>query len=173
MSCETNHKETVDEARIKAFVTAGIRYGTESAEQARARYPDFLRGLENRCGPYRDPPEMKAPECEKPDPALLSAVRRFQKGDGRAFRILYENSFPRVKASLQYILRDEEAAENLAEETMYRVYENVRRLKDPEKYVGWVDRIAMDCAKARLIRIMRQEDGAEDTEKGKGEENNG
>ena len=173
MNCETNHKEAMNEARIKAFVAAGIRYGSESSERARARYPDFCLGLENRCGPYIDPPEMEDLECERPDPALLSAVRRFQKGDGRAFRILYERSCPRVKGSLQYILQDEETAQSLAEETMFRVYENVRRLKDPEKYVGWVDRIAIDCARPQLIRFMREDDSAEGAEEGKGEENNG
>ena len=91
------------------------------------------------------------------DQRLLQAVENFKSGDEAAFETVYTMSFVRVKSGLVYMLKDEALSEDLAQETMMKVYRNIADLKDPSKYTAWANTIAANLAKDHLKKSMASE----------------
>jgi len=92
-------------------------------------------------------PEMKQ---EISMTELISAIR---EGDQEAFTILYEKTSQDVYRTARAILRDEEAALDVQQDTYVFAYNHLDQLKDPEKVLPWLRAIAVNRAKS----VLRQQ----------------
>ncbi len=92
-------------------------------------------------------PEMKQ---EISMTELISAIR---EGDQEAFAILYEKTSQDVYRTARAILRDEEAALDVQQDTYVFAYNHLDQLKDPEKVLPWLRAIAVNRAKS----VLRQQ----------------
>lgn len=73
-------------------------------------------------------------------------IRRCQKGDQRAFRLLYERYAPQVYGFLLGYLRDPDLAEDMTQETFVRVWQALPRYREQGQFRAWLFRIARRLA---------------------------
>lgn len=64
-------------------------------------------------------------------------VGRAQKGDLTAFAWLAEPMYPRLHRIAFSIMGDRSAAEDATQQAMVRVWRNLPRLRDPERFESW------------------------------------
>ncbi|MEQ8821093.1 MAG: RNA polymerase sigma factor [Sumerlaeia bacterium] len=89
-------------------------------------------------------------------------VQRTRRGDRRAMEKLIELHYAGVLAEGRKILKDEDAAENLAQEVFLRAALNLETLREDQKFGGWVRTIARNLARTwkrsetRTSRLARQ-----------------
>ena len=76
-------------------------------------------------------------------------------GDPAAFAALVERSRDRVEAVVRRMLPPEEA-EDVTQEALLRAFLGMSRLRDPDRFVGWLCGIAVNLAKMRLRRLALQ-----------------
>ena len=74
-------------------------------------------------------------------------VLRAQQGDRAAFGELARTIQPRLQAVLRRVLGDDEAARDTCQETLLRAWLNIGRLRDPERLMPWVQRIALNASR--------------------------
>lgn len=84
---------------------------------------------------------------------LARLVEKAQAGDSNAFAELYVATYnQQYRYSLKY-LRDEQLAQDALQETFVQALKNIRRLKNPELFIAWLNRInfrvCYDMKKAR------------------------
>ena len=84
---------------------------------------------------------------------LAELVRSAQDGDSNAFAELYAATYrQQFRYSLKY-LRDESLAQDALQETFVRALRNIRKLKNPDLFIAWLNRInfrvCYDMKKAR------------------------
>ncbi|MEX0726147.1 MAG: sigma-70 family RNA polymerase sigma factor [Planctomycetaceae bacterium] len=90
-----------------------------------------------------------------PDVQLMLRVRQ---GDDAAFTQLVANYQDRLISVLYHLVRDQEAAEDLAQEVFLRIYRNRERYKPKARFVTWIFRIANNLASnARRNKGRRKE----------------
>ena len=81
---------------------------------------------------------------------LTNIVRRLQNGEAAAFDPLF-NEFEKTSYYVAYkMLRDEEAACDVVQDTALQVYQKISTLKEPEAFFGWVKAITANLCKRRL-----------------------
>ena len=78
---------------------------------------------------------------------LIAAIRA---GDRQAFTTLYELTSQEVYRTARAILRDEEAALDVQQDTYVFAYTHLNQLSDPEKLRPWLRSIAVNRAKSVL-----------------------
>ncbi|MBQ9959822.1 MAG: sigma-70 family RNA polymerase sigma factor, partial [Oscillospiraceae bacterium] len=85
------------------------------------------------------------------DKALLSQlIIKAKAGDEAAFGELY-SEFSRVAyATAKGMLRDEDAAMDIVQETAMAVYRNLQRIDEKGNFFGWVKTIAQNLCKNHL-----------------------
>jgi RNA polymerase sigma factor (sigma-70 family) len=76
-------------------------------------------------------------------------------GDAAAFAALAERSRERVEAVVRRMLPPDEA-EDVTQEALLRAFIGMSRLRDPDRFVGWLCGIAVNLAKMRLRRLALQ-----------------
>lgn len=79
-------------------------------------------------------------------------VERLQAGDERAFEELVEEYRERVYRVAWRILRDDEDAEDAAQEAFIKVYRNVERFERRSSIYTWLYRITVNIALNKLKR---------------------
>ena len=89
---------------------------------------------------------------ERSDAELVLAVRAQQAG---AFDELFVRWFDRVLDVASNVLRDRERGAEVAQDVFLTVWQQLDRLEDPERFGGWVLRIARNRALNRLDRDRR------------------
>jgi len=86
-------------------------------------------------------------------------IERARSGDHDAFSTLAAVSADRLHAVATLVLRDRTAAEDAVQEALVRMWQDLPRLRDPEKFRPWLQRLLMNaCAD---IWRMRRRHGAE------------
>lgn len=98
---------------------------------------------------------------------LEAAVRAYQSGNREAFDKVYEMSHRYLYVCIEHLVRDEDAAKDLLQETYLDITRNISQLRSPEDFLSWAAAIARHrcCAyfkKAdKWILTKEGEDGQE------------
>ena len=104
-------------------------------------------------------------------PTDADLVRASREGEPRAFEQLVERHFPMVYAIAYARLGQAEAAEDLAQEVFLRAHLFLHSLAFPDRFAGWLSRIARNEAitwlrarqrSSRLVRMVPLEDFMEE-----------
>src|SRR5262245_14171340 len=90
--------------------------------------------------------------------SLQDLVMRAQSGDHAAFDVLVQTSTRRLYGIALRILRDTHLAEDLVQESLIDAWRDMRALRDPGLFDGWVTRILVrNCyRRAQRERTARQ-----------------
>jgi len=76
-------------------------------------------------------------------------VARAQQGDREAFAQLLRDHHLRVYNLAAYIVGDRTEAEDVTQQAFVRAWEELPRLRDPQAFTAWVNRIARNLARDR------------------------
>ena len=79
-------------------------------------------------------------------------VVRAQHGDERAFESLTVTTYPRLFRVAQGILRDPTKAEDATQAAIVRIWQHLRRLRDPAKFEGWSYRLLVNACRDEARR---------------------
>ncbi len=82
--------------------------------------------------------------ASRPEENLEQLARRFLAGDEAAFDEIARRVTPRVYAIAARSTRSRDAAEEIVQETLVRVYERMKGLKEPGAFEGWLYRVALN-----------------------------
>ena len=93
---------------------------------------------------------------EKPNPYLadpdVGLMLEFQKGNKASFEALIRKYFPRLVNFIFRFVGNRQAAEDLAQETFFRVYRSVSKYEPRSKFQTWVFTIAKNLSLNELRR---------------------
>jgi RNA polymerase sigma-70 factor, ECF subfamily len=87
-----------------------------------------------------------------PDEGLLHEARNAPEGDLRAFEQLVLRHQSRVVANCRYITRDQNNAEDLAQEVLVKVFFGLRGFEGRSSFGGWLNRIKVNHCLDHLKR---------------------
>jgi RNA polymerase sigma-70 factor (ECF subfamily) len=76
-------------------------------------------------------------------------------GDQDAFGILAERALPRLVGTAGLILRDADAADDAAQETLVRAWRDLPGLRDPDRFDPWLHRILVRACGDQARRRQR------------------
>lgn len=79
---------------------------------------------------------MKTPET------LVNEVELLKKGDQNAFTKVYEESYKYLHTCVIHILKDEDVALDMLQDTYVEIYKNIQQLKASEDFLSWAATIA-------------------------------
>ena len=83
-------------------------------------------------------------------------VRRAARGDGEAFDRLVERHWPGLVRLARVVQASDEEAEDLAQETLAKVWTGLGGLRSPERFLPWMRRILVrDAVRATRRRRAR------------------
>ncbi|MBF0217599.1 MAG: sigma-70 family RNA polymerase sigma factor [Candidatus Omnitrophica bacterium] len=102
--------------------------------------------------------------------ADLELVERAQNGDKEAFGALFERYSGRIYSYLSRFMRDHTLAKDVTVETFILAYTNIGRYTEKGKFMGWVYRIATNCARKALSKRNRERRREVDLDKPCGED---
>jgi RNA polymerase sigma-70 factor, ECF subfamily len=87
-----------------------------------------------------------------PDENLLQEARKAPEGDLRAFEQLVLRYQSRVVANCRHITRDQNNAEDLAQEVLVKVFFGLRGFEGRSSFAGWLNRIKINHCLDHLKR---------------------
>jgi RNA polymerase sigma-70 factor (ECF subfamily) len=87
------------------------------------------------------------------DRALVEAARR---GDREAYVDLIRPRFARLFAIAQRILRDVDRAEDALQDTLVIAWRDLRSLRDPDRFDGWLGRVLVNECTNQATRERRR-----------------
>ncbi len=70
-------------------------------------------------------------------------VRSARDGDRDAYDILVTESIDRLYRTARLILRDYDSADDAVQEALVRCWRDLRRLRDPDRFEAWLNRILL------------------------------
>lgn len=73
---------------------------------------------------------------------LIEYVRKFQDGDKTAFEEVYRISYPYLYTCVIHIVKNEDTAQDMLQETYLEICRNIEQLQKPENFLGWAATIA-------------------------------
>jgi RNA polymerase sigma-70 factor (ECF subfamily) len=76
-------------------------------------------------------------------------------GDRDAFGILAERALPRLVGTAGLILRDPDAADDAAQETLVRAWRDLPGLRDPDRFDAWLHRVLVRACGDQVRRRQR------------------
>jgi RNA polymerase sigma-70 factor (ECF subfamily) len=82
--------------------------------------------------------------------ALAPLAERTRDGDSAAFRQLVEATSERLYRLAFHLMRDQDEADDVVQETFIRAWQRRGDLRDPSAVVPWLSRIARNAARDRL-----------------------
>lgn len=83
-------------------------------------------------------------------------ITRARRGDEEAFRLVFERYTRPIASFIFYIVNNEDAAEELAQETFARAYKNISSIKEETKISTWIFGIAKNVAREALRRKRKE-----------------
>ncbi|MDE7272760.1 MAG: sigma-70 family RNA polymerase sigma factor [Lachnospiraceae bacterium] len=98
---------------------------------------------------------------------LAEAVRTYQGGDQKSFNLLYELSYPYLYTCIMHVMKDEEGAADMIQETYLEISQNIRQLRNPEDFLSWASTIGNRKCYARLKKqkdVLVYSDHSEDAQ---------
>lgn len=85
-------------------------------------------------------------KIEPAESTELEQIRQAQTGNQEALSILIEAYWPGVQRYLLRMTGNQDLAADLAQETFFRVYRQLAKLKEPQLFKSWVYKIATNLA---------------------------
>ena len=82
------------------------------------------------------------------------AVARLKEGDEAVFTQLYESASRMVYFQARKILEDDEAAQDVVQDTFITVFRSIDKLRDPEALRSWIGGIAVRLAMKKRQAIL-------------------
>jgi RNA polymerase sigma-70 factor (ECF subfamily) len=82
-------------------------------------------------------------------------VEQAQGGDREAFALLARTHADSLFAVAQRVLRDVDRAEDATQQTLVIAWRQLRRLRDPDRFVAWLHRILVNQCYSELARTRR------------------
>ena len=83
-------------------------------------------------------------------------IERAQRGDHDAFVALIDPTIARLDATARMILRDRELARDAVQDSLLQAWRDVRGVRDPERFQGWLYRLTVrTCLRAASRRRRR------------------
>ncbi|MCM1297398.1 MAG: sigma-70 family RNA polymerase sigma factor [Muribaculaceae bacterium] len=73
---------------------------------------------------------------------LEAAVRAFQNGNQEQFDSVYRLSHRYLYVCISHLVRDEDTAKDMLQETYLEIVKSIRQLQDPADFLGWASVIA-------------------------------
>ena len=83
-------------------------------------------------------------------------VERAQRGDQDAFAVLVRASVDRLETAARLILRDPELARDVVQDSYLRAWRDLRGLREPDKFDGWLHRLMVNSCLDVLRRRRRR-----------------
>lgn len=93
-----------------------------------------------------------------------SLLQRLQAGEPSAVHDLVQNYGGRLMGFLRCLVHSQEIAEDLAQETIIRVYQKCGQVKSPERFDTWLFTLARNIAYKELARKHYQRELPQETE---------
>ena len=87
---------------------------------------------------------------------IAADVRRAQGGDAEAMNRIIGDVQDMVYYNCLKMLRDEQKAQDAAQDILIAVYQKIGTLSDPQSYVGWVRRITANHCKSCLSKTNKE-----------------
>jgi RNA polymerase sigma-70 factor (ECF subfamily) len=103
---------------------------------------------------------LEAGELIRPESGVemqRELVERARRGDREAFAELAAGEIERLLAIARLVLRDPDLAEDAVQEALVRCWRQLPKLRDVERFEGWVYRILMRTAADEYGRRRRHE----------------
>lgn len=100
-------------------------------------------------------PSRMSPDATPNAPSrarLSSLAAQAKQGDQEAFAELYRHRARKVFYYLAKILRNPSAADDATAETFLQAWKSIRKLREPDRFDGWLFRIAHHVAMDELNR---------------------
>lgn len=83
-------------------------------------------------------------------------IERAKRGDHDAFVALVDPTLARLDATARMILRDRELARDAVQDALLHAWRDLRGLRDPERFQGWLYRLTVrTCLRAASQRRRR------------------
>ena len=73
---------------------------------------------------------------------LLDGINTLQIGNSRGFDVIYNETSSYVYARARMIMKDEQDANDLVQDTYIQAYQNINSLQDPQNIFAWLGGIA-------------------------------
>lgn len=108
------------------------------------------------------PPERPGQPVEPREIVQIDSVLvlRFRRGDGRAFRQIFDRHAGAVRRFLRDLFGDESAADEATQETFVRAHSKLATLQDTDKLLPWLFGIArfvfLEQIRARRLRAPEE-----------------
>ena len=90
------------------------------------------------------------------DNRIISLVRAAQCGSNEAFGELVREFEPSVYGVIVRRLRNSAEAAEVSQDVFLRAYRKLHQLREPERFVGWLKRIAVRMSINRAVRRPRE-----------------
>ena len=78
--------------------------------------------------------------------SIEQLVQLARKGDQEAIAELYEQTYNSVYQSVRAVMKDEDEALDIVQDSYIKGFQNLDKLGDPEKYQAWMKRLASNMA---------------------------
>lgn len=82
--------------------------------------------------------------------SMEELVQLAQEGNQDAIAELYEQTYNSVYQSVRVIIKDEEEALDIVQDSYIKGFQNLDKLGDPQKFQAWMKAIAANCARDYL-----------------------
>ena len=79
-------------------------------------------------------------------------VRLARAGDPAAFRLLVERHQPMARARASRLCRDPDEVDDIVQESFLQAYLALERLRDPDRFAGWLGGIVLNVCRAQRRR---------------------
>lgn len=83
-------------------------------------------------------------------------VASAMRGDHDAFAALVRPEIPRLHGLAGLILRDSARAEDAVQEALLKAWRDLPRLRDPERFIAWLRRLAVNACHDEGRRLRRR-----------------
>ena len=96
-------------------------------------------------------------------------ISKAKQGDQDALSILYKENYRTVLFAIRSVVRDEDEAMDILQDTFVKAFNSLEQLKDPNKFTAWVKQIAGNNAlqnvkKKRPILFSQMQSSEADSE---------
>ena len=93
---------------------------------------------------------MKTPDDIK------ESIQNYLKGDKDVFETIYKLSYAYLHTCVIHVMKDEDAAQDILQETYIEIAKNMEQLRDPESFMAWAAMIANRKCFAALKQKNRE-----------------
>lgn len=73
---------------------------------------------------------------------LAGAVQSYQEGNKELFNVIYEQSYRYLHTCIIHVVKDEEIAQDMLQETYFEIVKSIHTLKNTENFLSWSASIA-------------------------------